>query len=59
MVLLKSKSLKEFFEVNVLFLNLEPQVGHDSFEFVLKLDVSLREVFKVSLENIMKKKLIP
>ncbi len=59
MVLLKSKGLKELFEVDVLFLNLEPQVGHDSFEFVLKLGVSLREIFEVSLENIIKRKFIP
>lgn len=59
MVLLKSKGLKEFFEIDILFLDLEPQVRHDSLEFVLELGVSLREIFEVSLENIMKKELIP
>jgi hypothetical protein len=41
MVFLKAKNLKEFFDVDVLFLDLEPQGRHDSFEFVLKLGISL------------------
>jgi hypothetical protein len=40
-VFLKAKSLKEFFDVDVLFLDLEPQVRHDSFELVLKLGIGL------------------
>ena len=59
MIGLIPQSGKQFPEIDVLLIDLESEIGHDSFEFVFELLIFFRILLEMATENLVQEQLIP
>jgi hypothetical protein len=59
MIGLIPQSGEQPFQINVLLIDLESKIRHNSFELVFKLLIFFRILFEIATKNLVQEKLVP